>query len=144
MKREVLNLKGGVITKVVLGSLRSSVIELVFKNTKEEEVSLMIYCSWRLSQNNSILTGWNDDYDSNDTNYSRHLINLVGHTVKFIKVNKLHDIELALNDKILYIFSDLYNNRINSKTENWDLSIPMRNITYSALSDNELVKGKFF
>ena len=138
LENEFSKLKGCTIKDVVLGSLNSSIIELVIENIEKEEVFLMIYCSWRLSNADKILTGWNDKFASEDTNFCKQLKGIIGHTIIDAKIGALKDIDFQLDSKRLFVFSDLFSSDIDDVNPNWDFCIPSKNICYSALSDNLL------
>jgi hypothetical protein len=138
IKNELTKLEGCLLKKVTPSTLNSSIIELVIENSNKEEVLIMIYCSWRLSQKSKILTGWNDPYYSNESNYFKQITSLVGHAVIVAQISDLFDITLLLNDKKLTVFCDLFSTETEEEYENWDLCIPDRNICYSSLSSNEL------
>lgn len=144
IKNELSKLEGCLIKKVIPGSFNSSIIELLIENSDKEEVVLMIKCSWRLSQKNKVLTGWNDPYYSDESNFYVQMKNIVGHAILAAQINELNDIDFLLNEKKLTIFSDLYSSDFDEETENWDFSVPHRNICYSAISNKELQKGTYY
>jgi hypothetical protein len=143
LKNEFAKIEGRIIKKVIPGSLNSSIIKLVIENTESETISLMIHCCWRLSQGNCVLTGWNDKYDSVDTNYCKQLSNIIGQTITSVTVTNLCDIIMKIDDKVLYVFSDLYSTDEQYEFENWTLCVPNRNLCYSASNDNSVVEGSY-
>ena len=141
MKKYVHNLKGLKIKDVITGSLNSSIIQIIFDDSTEDGCYLMINCSWRLSQSEKILTGWNDIYDSVNSNYKTQLDNLIGSTVMSIRINAMNDLKISFNsNKQLDIFSDLYSFKKDNDYENWDFCLPKLNICYSVSNDGSVIK----
>jgi hypothetical protein len=144
LTNELLKLNGCRISNIKPGALESSIIELFINNNENIEVSLMIYCSWRLSQGTTLLTGWNDIYSSNESNFYIQLMYLKEKTINSININELNDLEILIEGKKLTVFSDLFSHNGQENSENWDLCIPINDICYSSMSDNTILVSTYY
>lgn len=134
------SLLGLPVFKIVAGGSNGSIIILYFGERKSQK-SLSIYCSWRLSKDNEVLTGSNESSRTRIPKSLKKLKNL--HLAKFV-VSSLYDLTLEFTDGIcLNIFCDItaYYPQKNYN-ENWYLADDSQNIVFTITNKFEIVKDK--
>lgn len=122
------NIKGAKIEKIIAGGSNGSIIlmDLIKDNKK---YVLYVYCTWRLSFDNKITTGWNDK----DTFFVVELNKLVNDIIDGITSNSLGDFALIFKSGIkLDVFCDITSNINDSAMdENWSLCDISKNQCYN-------------
>jgi hypothetical protein len=134
---EILNrMKGQTITEVIAGGSNGSIVILEV----DKEISVFIYCAWRLYTNNTVVT-WNDYLvEGTGLSYVRGLLNS-----RISNVERLNEFDLKVtfgNKRTLTVFSDL---SISSTTieDNWFVADKPNNNCYILNSKFEFVMSKY-
>tara|TARA_B110000093_G_scaffold153868_1_gene169840 strand:- start:76 stop:513 length:438 start_codon:yes stop_codon:yes gene_type:complete len=120
------------VDKIIAGGSNGSIILLDLVDSLEKNV-LYVYSAWRLSLNNKILTGSNDDSESNESVFVVELKKLENDIVKKTFTNVLGDFALEFSSgKKLDVFSDITSNGGSDDVrENWVVCNISKNICYN-------------
>ncbi|WP_430411720.1 hypothetical protein [Kordia sp.] len=137
MIKKILNtIKHGRITNIIKGGSNGSIVLLEIKSNEKQYI-LYIYCSWRLSIINKVLTGSNEDSTDINSRYNKEMNNLNGDVINNLIINNFGDFSINFKSKkTLDVFCDLtyYDNEGNS-VENWTLCDVSENKCYNFTSN---------
>lgn len=124
----VNDIKEAKIEKIIAGGSNGSIIliDLIKDNNK---YVLYVYCAWRLSFDDKILTGWNDI----DIVFVTELKKLENDMIDNITLNSLGDFTLLFKSGIkLDVFCDITSNINNTSIdENWSFCDISKNQCYN-------------
>lgn len=141
LKIALNNIVGQKVLKINLGENTGSIINLEFgeelkivKKGKYEfwegEFSLMIYCAWRLSKLESVLTSWQES-NSIDGVMVRGLDGLKLKRVLSVEISNFYDLFVRFEDDIeLHVFTDL------SANQNLDTNWFFRDVSKNYVINN--------
>jgi hypothetical protein len=121
-------LKDAKIEKIIAGGSNGSIVLIDLAKGTDKYV-LYIYCTWRLSFIDKVLTGWNDI----DTVFVTELNKLENDIITEVILNSLGDFTLLFQSGIkLDVFCDITSN-INdtSMDENWSFCDISKNQCYN-------------
>lgn len=120
------------VDKIIAGGSNGSIILIDFIENSDKNV-LYVYSAWRLSHNNKILTGSNDNPESDDTVFVVELEKLENDIVKSVYTHPLGDFTLEFDSgKKLDVFCDITSNGGNDEVrENWVLCEVSKNVCYN-------------
>ena len=135
------DIKNSKIEKIIAGGSNGSIllIDIVSNNNK---YVLYIYCTWRLSFDNIVLTGSNDNSTSKRTTFVVELKKLEEDTIVKVLANPLGDFSLVFNsDKRLDVFCDITSNGGDDDVrENWTVCNISENQCNSFTNHFQLLK----
>lgn len=128
----IKKLQNNKVDKIVAGGSNGSIILIDLIEHLDKNI-LYIYCAWRLSLNNKILTGSNDNSNSNDTIFVAEIKKLENDIVKKVYTHSLGDFTLEFNSgKKLDVFSDITSNGGTDEVrENWVICDVSNNICHN-------------
>ena len=129
MKMNIINdLKEGKINKVIAGGGNGSIV-LIDIIKGDDKFVLYLYCTWRMSFYDNVLTGWNDS----DTVIVTELKKLQNDIIEEVISNLLGDFTLIFKSGIkLDVFCDITSNIENTSIEeNWSLCDVSKNKCYN-------------
>jgi len=132
MREFIKNLSNLKVDKIIAGGSNGSIVLMDISNESTKYV-IYIYCSWRLSLENEVITTWNDESISSDSIFVVQMKKLEGDTIESVHMHILGDLELTFESgKRLNIFSDISSNSVESdNVENWSLCNVITNKCYS-------------
>ena len=119
------------VIEVISGGSNGSIIVLKLRNIQTHEFSLFIYCTWRLETETEVLSGNNESPNGNLLYETQLLLN---DKIVFIEKNIFNDIFIQFESKKkLNIFCDI-TPKCDSKyyTKNWTICDIAENKCYSA------------
>ncbi len=124
----IKEIKAAKIDKIIAGGANGSIILFDLIKGSDKYV-LYIYCTWRLSLSDKILTGWNDS----DTIFVKELHKLKGEIINVVTSSELGDFTLFfINGIKLEVFCDITSNiEDTSIEENWSLCNISKNQCYN-------------
>jgi hypothetical protein len=135
---QILNkLVNSEIIEVISGGSNGSIIVLKLSNPQKHEFSLFIYCTWRLETETEVLTGSNECPSGNLLYESQLLLN---DKIVFVQQNIFNDIIIKFKSKKkLNIFCDI-TPKCDPKyyTKNWTICNITENKCYSAGLNKEI------
>jgi len=145
MIKKILNtIINGRITNVIKGGSNGSIILLEIKSNEKQYI-LYIYCSWRLSIMNKILTGSNEDATDINSRYHKEMKMLEDDVIENMVINNLGDFSVNFKSKkVLDVFCDLtYRDNDGNLIENWTLCNVSENKCYN-FTNNFSISEEFY
>lgn len=145
MKVSILqSLLGKQINKVIAGGSNGSIIILDIGN---DEFSLFIYCSWRISKENEVLSSSTENNDSKTGNLTIEAKKIQGEEIVSIITTDLFDLQLVFKSgKVLSVFADITTNGYDSDAmdENWSLADKRNNIAYTISNTFKVITTSYY
>jgi len=92
------------ITKVIAGGSIGSIITLVIG---DDEYDVVVYCVWRLEDEDKILTGWNESNDSLNGNLKKNIKELHGDVIHSFEISNFFDLKIQASCKSWLTFLHL-------------------------------------
>lgn len=140
----IKEIKGLEIIKVIAGGGNGSIVVLDIESDNNK-YTLFIYCCWRMTLNDKVIIGWNDDIISEDSSSLKILRSIKNSTIIDIEENDYGDFNLHLsNDKKLQIFCDITSNgNKDDINENWSLCDIKNNKCYNFNNRYDIVLGSY-
>lgn len=132
-------IKDSTVIEILAGEPMGSIVNLIF-NKENSSTSLVVYCSWRLEKNDSIVTGWNEGNDVPNGFLTSGIKQLTLKKVKEVSCSKFYDLQIIMEDDIvLNIFCDRTPNEdILGEIDNIVLSDEEANVTYRVTNSFEI------
>lgn len=129
----IKNIGNKKIDKVIAGGSNGSIILFDLVDDLAKKSVLYVYCAWRLSLNNKVLTGSNDDSEASKSVFVVELKKLENDIIKKVFSNPLGDFTLEFNSgKKLDVFSDITSNGDKDDIrENWVVCSVSENVCYN-------------
>lgn len=139
MSKHLLEIKGANITKVIAGGSNGSIVLFDLKKGEKEFV-MYIYCTWRLSNNDKVLTSANAKNIDSKSNFVKVLKLLEGSDILEINNENNRDFSIITNSEYrLDAFSDIIMD-LNGceERENWTLCNISDNICFNFTNNFEI------
>ena len=132
MMNYIKTLQNKRVNKIIAGGSNGSIILIDLIENLDKHI-LYVYCTWRLSLNNKILTGSNDNSDSDNTVFVIELKKLENELIEKVSISSLGDFTLVFNSgKKLDVFCDITSNGGNDEIrENWVICNVSKNICHN-------------
>jgi hypothetical protein len=136
------DLRSKEVTEVVAGGGNGSVIIL---KIGQNEFSIFVKCAWRLQNERSVLTGWNEPNNAENGNLTLYIKNLLGDVISGTELSKFFDLKLRfISGKTLDIFCDVTPNyEPEFYDENWLLCDIKANVCYTVSKDFLIVESNY-